>query len=653
MEPPGSGAVAPPRYRPDVDGLRAVAILAVLGFHAFPGLVPSGFIGVDVFFVVSGFLITDIILRGLASSTFSFRDFYARRIRRIFPALILVLAAALAIGWFTLASDEYRQLGRHAVGGATFTSNILLWRDSGYFDAASDRKILLHLWSLAIEEQFYIFFPFVLWAAWKKKLKPILVIGAIGTASFIWNVVVHVEHPTMDFYSLRTRAWELMLGAALALLPLRKAGRTNDAAAALGVVLLGAGAFLITKQSLFPGWWALLPTLGTALLIHAGPEAWINRVILSLKPLVWLGLISYPLYLWHWPLLSYAHVLEGGTPSRTLKLAIVFLSIALAALTYAWVERPMRLRKPTLRLSLWLLAPLLVLGGVGLAAHLTRGFGGRQAATALDAKLATARPAVEDGECIDAAPSEGFCKVGVPSAEPSAFVYGDSHATTMLPALTEIAHAQGKSYLYAGASVCPPLLGVRTAGKEFSRSQDCRDLNQEVFAYVRDHGIRNVILIARWAYYTDGYLAAEPPITDVFDPGAPPHAALQEGLKRTTEAYRAIGVRVILLGDNPLQSYAPKDALRKSDGSEASINAHSVRTSEYLARQGWAMDALAAQSDEGVSVLDLAREVYCGEERCPLMRDGDFLYADLDHLSGAGARAAVPFLGRELSSIGP
>ncbi|HEX6164546.1 MAG TPA: acyltransferase family protein [Vicinamibacterales bacterium] len=344
---------AGPAYRPDIDGLRALAVIAVLVFHAFPASLPGGFTGVDVFFVISGYLISGIILSGIAAGGFTYGDFYARRIRRIFPALIVVLAAAMAAGWFLLYADDYARLGHHASSAAAFAANFAFWREASYFDVAADLKPLLHLWSLGVEEQFYLAWPIVLAAATRWRRGPLITTLAIGAASFliaIWTVRID---RTAAFYAPWNRFWELLAGATLACIQAdaamnavmaRVSSRPAVAhtAAVIGIASIVAGAWLIDEHRVFPGLWALLPVVGTALLIAAGPQAIVNRTLLSNPIVVWIGLISYPLYLWHWPLLSFAQIAAGGVPSTELRMALLAVSVVLSAITFYAVEQPIR-----------------------------------------------------------------------------------------------------------------------------------------------------------------------------------------------------------------------------------------------------------------------------------------------------------------------
>jgi len=309
-------------YRPDIDGLRAVAVLSVIGFHAGVRWFPGGYAGVDIFFVISGFLITSIILRQLAEDRFSFADFYARRCKRIFPALIIVLAAVFAFGWMFLLPNEYERIGKHIVAGAGFVSNFAFWLESGYFDSAAGTKPLLHLWSLGIEEQFYLLWPPLLLWVWKRKPDALAVAIGLASISFAINVMLVSLWQATDMYFLPPiRFWELLVGSALAyahlfrreelehLLKRATAGvpgsrlvSIENIQATIGLALIAVAVVVLDKRTLFPGWWALAPTIGAGLLISAGPRAWINRKLMANRVVVFIGLISYPLYLWHWPL---------------------------------------------------------------------------------------------------------------------------------------------------------------------------------------------------------------------------------------------------------------------------------------------------------------------------------------------------------------
>lgn len=372
------------RYRPDVDGLRAVAVGAVVAFHAFPGLAPGGFVGVDVFFVISGYLISGIILDALRERRFTFAGFYARRIRRIFPSLTLMLATLLAVGWFVLGAQGYRAVSRHVIAGAAFASNIVLWRESGYFDTAAELKPLLHLWSLGIEEQFYLVWPVLLVIAGRWRRGPLAVVTLMALASLAASLAIVNVNPMAAFYAPWFRFWELLAGAWLAAMEAdasaapglkRWVGRQGiaDACSAGGIAAILAGVFLVDGTRAFPGWWALLPVAGTWLTLLAGRPALINRSLLSWRPLVGVGLISYPLYLWHWPMLVLDRILFGA-PSVAVRLTTVAASVALAWATYRAVEHPLRFGSLRRHAVPVLAAAMALVAAVGASVYVSNGF---------------------------------------------------------------------------------------------------------------------------------------------------------------------------------------------------------------------------------------------------------------------------------------
>lgn len=367
-------------YRPDIDGLRALAILPVVLFHAFPNLLPGGFIGVDIFFVISGYLITSILLKDIQAGSYSIKTFYARRVRRIFPALSVVLLFCLALGWIVLTAVEYRSLGKHVAGGAGFIANFMFWREAGYFDAAGDTKPLLHLWSLGIEEQFYIVWPLLLYLFAKRSWNILWMIAGVALLSFALNIIRIGADPSGTFYSPFSRSWELALGAFLAYQAIHPIAslatiiqRHKNALSFLGFILIVVGFVVINEGRSFPGWWALLPVLGSGLLIAAGPEAIFNKTVLSKRLLVGVGLISFPLYLWHWPLLSFARIIYSETPPVDVRWVLVGASVVLACLTYFIIEKPIRTSNKKRSLIWFLSILMLAICLAGAAVYKTKG----------------------------------------------------------------------------------------------------------------------------------------------------------------------------------------------------------------------------------------------------------------------------------------
>jgi len=385
-------------YRRDIDGLRAVAVLSVVAYHAFPQWVRGGFVGVDIFFIISGYLISRILLTDLEGGALRLGRFYQRRIRRILPALTLVLGACLCFGGISLLSDEYRFVGKHVAGGAAFAANFVLKSEVGYFDPMAELKPLLHLWSLGIEEQFYIIWPVVLLICHRKKIDIFATISILISVSLILCVWGRADHQADRFFSPHTRMWELMLGSMLAFLALAQEGATVAQVRRRGffsalqaflcrprsarmngwLSLLGAGLLLLsitalTREIVYPGFWALLPTLGSMFLLAAGPDAWVNRLVLSRKPLVWVGLISYPLYLWHWPLLSFARIIAPDSFTVLGRVLLISLSIILSIFTYFAVEKPLRFGPNGTAKATWLLVLLLLLAAAGEVVYLQNG----------------------------------------------------------------------------------------------------------------------------------------------------------------------------------------------------------------------------------------------------------------------------------------
>ena len=349
--------------------------MLVLNFHAFPNALPGGFIGVDVFFVISGFLITGIITRELELGRFSLVEFYNRRIRRIFPALIVVLCTTLALGWFWMLPAALVQLGSDSFASAAFLANIALLLQSGYFDVESAKKPLLHLWSIGIEEQFYLFWPLLLMLAARFRMSIPAMAAMLGIASFLLNVALIGSNPIATFYLPFTRAFELLTGAVLACgwISVNHSSAASSWRAWIGVALIAVAAVILDSHRAFPGWWAVLPVAGSALLLSA-PAAWVNRVVLASPPLVWIGLISYPLYLWHWPLLVFGEIIKFGPLTLLERELILVASALLAWATYRFVEIPFRFGLPSRRKMFSLGAGMAMIAVAGIAVIWGRGF---------------------------------------------------------------------------------------------------------------------------------------------------------------------------------------------------------------------------------------------------------------------------------------
>ena len=479
------------RYRADIDGLRAVSILLVVAYHAQPWLVRGGFIGVDIFFVISGFLITRIILSKAKAGTFSSLAFYARRVRRIFPALIVVLATTYLIGWIILLPDGFALLGKSTAAGVAFVSNLFQLNQTGYFAPEAAENPLLHLWSLGIEEQFYIFWPLLLVLLLGSKYRRIR-IAAIAAASFGLSLLIFLGLKEWSFYSPLPRAWELLAGGLLASSQVEGVARQSsplreNLLSAAGLAAIIGAAAALNKESLFPGAWALLPVLGAVLIIIA-PNSTVNRVLLSSRAMVAIGLISYPLYLWHWPLLSYLGIIRNGVPNAIEIWAVVIVAFILAWLTYRFVEIPLRRQ---LKAVAGLSFALLAVGLAGIATAANSGFPLRFPAEIR--AIAMLAPQSNDGfgdKCFLEGPGARLDANCIEQGDkPLLFLWGDSTAAALYPGLKRAEETVPFRLARFAVPGCAPILAA---------SVSCDGNNDLVFGFVKSSRPDIVLLHAMW-----------------------------------------------------------------------------------------------------------------------------------------------------------
>jgi peptidoglycan/LPS O-acetylase OafA/YrhL len=499
-------------YRRDIDGLRAIAVLSVIGFHAFG--IRGGFVGVDIFFVISGFLISSILFTHLENNHFSFIEFYARRIKRIFPALILMLVTSFIIGWFILLPDEYKQLGKHIAGASLFVSNFLLWNEAGYFDNQAITKPLLHLWSLSIEEQFYIIWPFLLWIVWKKKFNLIYTISIIASISLFLNLKGIHSDSIGAFYSPQTRYWELLCGSFLASLTLfgvqknfftyyiSKINETffNNLLSILGFFLIIICLFALDRDSYSTGLFALLPTLGTFFIILATQDAWINRVILSNKTLVWFGLISFPLYLWHWPLLVFSKLsISGGVLSdRAAKILAVILSIILAWLTYKLIETPARFGKNSKTKTITLILLISIIGCIGYGAYYTNGLAFRVPKILQYANQTKYIPSYHVDSCLleNDRFHFGACAMASDKTKKTILLWGDSHAAHFYAGYKK-RFGRDFNIVLISETGCRPIFSDK------SSDEKCYKINHYILDLVKKTKPEKIVLSAAWGHHDD------------------------------------------------------------------------------------------------------------------------------------------------------
>jgi peptidoglycan/LPS O-acetylase OafA/YrhL len=637
------------KYRADIDGLRGVAVTSVVAYHAAPTLVRGGFIGVDIFFVISGYLISTIILENLQQNRFSFLDFYTRRIRRIFPALILVLAGCLLAGWCCLLATEYSRLGKHVAAGAGFLSNLALWRESGYFDGGAVTKPLLHLWSLGIEEQFYLLWPLLLWLCWRVRASPLLAILAVGVVSFGLNIG-EATNRVADFYSPQTRFWELSCGGCLACLRLfphpafeRLRARSTSIQAIAGCLLLAAALLMISNARPYPGWWALLPAAGTLLMLSAGPESWLARRVLSNRALVWVGLISYPLYLWHWPLLVFARVAgnSGADLPRWVRFLILVISVLLAWATYELIERPIRFRARSKTTTVVLLAAMTGCGLLGWQVMARNGLESRSPAfRRADREFLNSHnfPEAENCRLSLFSQAEAPDRCSANTDQPEVALIGDSHAGHYYKALT--ASRLKVAVIWNGG--CYPGASV----------EECRSKERalEAFIFQRAPSLRLVLLCG----YLDAYLNprnVNGTPNEVYEDlrrqvgvNAGEEAVAQliyADYARLIGKLRAKGLEVGILADVP-ELLRPVIGCRVTHDCDRAPRTANVLSSQRSARQ--LLARLQAQYP-GLALFDpvplLCDSLYCHSEV-----GGKLMYMDDNHLNENGGY----FVGGQLIS---
>jgi peptidoglycan/LPS O-acetylase OafA/YrhL len=652
------------KYRPDVDGLRSIAVMSVIFFHfGIPGF-GGGYVGVDVFFVISGYLIGSIILQGLEAGTFSFIDFYLRRIARLYPAYVFVICFTTVAAFIVFLPREFRDFGKSLVASVLYASNILFFREAGYFDASASLKPLLHTWSLSTEEQFYVFFPGFAYLAYRWLYREAFfgLLVSVAVASLLYSAFQIQNDKSAVFYLFQFRAWELLLGVIIATgkLPRASTRILADCEAWTGVGLLLFAIVAFSEQTLFPAISALVPCLGASLIIHSGlgHQPLVNK-LLSMRVPVFIGLISYSLYLWHWPLYVFARYWKGTlAPIHTTMLLVS--TFALATLTWRIVERPLRLRhtragiKNPVAIFSAAVAVSIALGGGGFAIYQLKGMPNRLSSE-------TARMAEAAGDflqnwngCVGADnpnfPGLAHCPIGKPYGAESVFiVWGDSHARALKNAVDAGAAASGQSGIFVWAGGCPPLFGVEKHESVSTGRADqaCAEQSDRVRLTLQSSPkVKSIILIGRWAYYAEGEgvgvdkhnTIAVRSATRSGNANPDQRAVFSDALLATVKELHVLDKRVAIvqqvpeipnynsqrLGISMMQGNLSQDRLK-----ELSLVAYG----DVLKRQNVAMRTIASAATlYGAQVLD-THSYFCRKEMCSALLEGAPAYFDNNHIT--------------------
>ncbi len=637
-------------YRPDIDGLRAFAIGIVLAFHYFPQIIPGGYLGVDIFLVISGYLITQILL---AQESVSIKEFYARRVARLAPALIVVLLFSLAVGWFVLLPSLYMKLGKHIVAGAGFFSNITYLKEVGYFDVEAHSKILLHLWSLGVEMQFYLVWSIILIVLIKYRINILIAIIALLLISLIifYSRVNH--HVSAAFYMLDARGWQLLIGALVAYLESKKYQSTyayikfGNFLAALGLLGVVLGLAIVQYAQNFNSYGAVVATIGACLIIFSPTDNWLSRSILSRPAITFVGKLSYPLYLWHWPILVFSLIYWGSELSNFNRIILMSVSFFLAFLTYQWIEPIFRLSKGKSKSTLFkigfLIIALLVLGLLGQYVFKSKGLVER-----LDYPKSSAAwigvaqddfqwgSHVRSGSChIQSTKSSDVRLSCIEDGNKDLLIlWGDSYASSLYPGIIEY-QKNNQSFYRVGqltSAGCPPYLGVEVT----DHRKNCADINKKSIDLIEASSPKWLVIHANFR-----------------DPRN--HLSLNEELHligKTIDRIKSIKTppNIFLVGQVPLWN---KDLLQLLPELVLNDPQHGLPKSyldvSYLNENIWGMDTHLIELSKRHGVIYLSPlAVFCNKDKSCMTRVGD---APLDALSidsGHLSKNASRFLIREL-----
>ncbi|MGZ5621549.1 MAG: acyltransferase family protein [Methylobacter sp.] len=654
-------------YRREIDGLRALAVLPVILFHAGFKSLSGGFVGVDIFFVISGYLITSIILSEKQAGTFSFTNFYERRARRILPPLFLVMLACLPLAYLWLMPDHMEEFSRSLIYVPLFVSNMFFLKQSGYFDVAVELKPLLHTWSLAVEEQYYLFFPIILLLIWRLprrwKIGFFLVIALIslGLAQFSFF------SKSASFFILPTRFWELLIGVLAAFYLTNESYREAlssklaNLGSFIGLALILYSVFFLTKDTPYPSFYTLLPTVGTAFIIlFTTPKTFAGR-LLSTRLLVGIGLISYSAYLWHQPLFAFARYRSVSEPTSFMFLGLSLITLFLAYISWRYIEKPFRDRSRVSRKQILAFAFsgsfIFIALGYYMGEH-EDGLPNRFAVSKEVKDYLTNSNVNVTPDCVEVnnkVKGINLCLVGnAVDKAPKVALFGDSHAGVMLPAFDQIGKKIGGSVAYiAGFGGCPPLIDVYVLNGMYEASV-CNELAQTQLDYVRNHkDIKKIFLAARWTIYTDGDYAGKGRFflgvnkDDKLDKYES-RKTFEISLKKTIRKYKELGVKVYIIAQVPQQIshvgqlyYSMAD--RNLDDIQAAelIRRLSVPLSKHHELQSYTRNLFAALATTGeINLIDLDA-LFCDDSVCILGKSNRPYYSDHDHLTAIGSNLAI------------
>lgn len=656
------------KYRSEIDGLRALAVVPVILFHAGFEIFNGGFIGVDVFFVISGYLITTIIIEDMENNCFSFVYFYERRVRRILPALLFVMLTCIPFAWMWMVPGQMKDFSQSIVAVSLFASNLLFWKESGYFEPSAEEKPLLHTWSLAVEEQYYVFFPIFLFFTWRfGKTRVFWIIVVMASISLILSEWGWRNKVTANFYSAPTRAWEIFAGSIAAFVVRKKGVQKSEIASLLGLLAIIFAFIFYDEKTPFPSVYTLVPVVGVVLLIMFANKETLAAKLLGTKLFVGIGLISYSAYLWHQPLFAFAKIRMLVDPPQILMLVLTFFSLFLALISWRYIEKPFRDKKKYTRRHLFLLTAVIstIFITFGLIGHLNFGFEKRYSQEFVKT--------LKDSDSQDKSSIKCFLKPNKNSVIPShpikactsyfidnsasVMMIGDSHLDTIGTFLQRELFKKGIGSYSVSYPGCPPFIGLYVVNGGIH--QKCNDYNQSMLDYAEQNGIKNIIMIAGFSSYLNGvpYDNGEGGILNVFkgadeiiNKDKSSSINNNERFLRVSKIYKdqlsslSKKFRIFVLHSPPEVGWdVPKYYAHKKifdDNNKLTTYTHSfVKFKSHVSSFTNIIDSI---DSDNLYFLDLAY-LFCDEvtERCIMNKGKNLLYRDAYHLSMYGSEIAT------------
>ncbi|MEM5493506.1 acyltransferase family protein [Hoeflea sp. AS16] len=643
------------KYRAEIDGLRALAVVPVILFHAGFELFGGGFVGVDIFFVISGYLITTILVEDIENKRFSIVKFYERRARRILPALFFVMLVCIPFAWMWMIPSEMKDFSKSLVAVSLFASNILFWKQTGYFAADSDEKPLLHTWSLAVEEQYYLLFPVFLIFAWRfGKNRVFWTIVAMAAVSLMLSEWGWRSKSSANFYLAHTRAWELFAGSISAFVVQRRGVQHNNVFAITGLAAIVFSIFAYDERTPFPSVYALVPVLGVVLLILYAQKDTLPAKLLSTRAFVGVGLISYSAYLWHQPLFAFARIRLLGETTDLIMLTLSALSILLAFLSWRYVEKPFRADAITTRrhIRIGTLTGFIAFVSIGLVGIQQDGFGQRLDKFAGWSEFQDIA-SVGSTHCHNAGRRTAaqlrqadFCVIGEGEAEVA--IIGDSHAGALFEAANGYLIDSKKSAIAASGGYCAPLLNGFEAG------DGCNEVMELAINHaISSQTIKTIIIAAEWANYTSGYRLDDEPGLWRDDQGAAVRASdnveiFRRSFALTFDALSRSNKHVLILLPVPEFSQDSYDWVghqllfdRFADAKAATSNLPPISVSEYEQRNDDVLTVFSRHTAQNVSFVPMT-DLFCDINKCrQFSADNKILYSDFNHVNYYGAQLIV------------